>query len=117
MDFVSQGEAFRGDGFPDSHIEMEIPNLSAIQWISVENTDGFTSRWDTIPGNNGWALAVVMGGLRQNQPDGSVHFSTSQPHCHLDLYMQDNGSVSAGLTRYAVSVGLSDGTVLTFPVQ
>lgn len=117
VDFVSQGEAFLGDGFPDSHIEMEIPNLSTIQWISVENTDGFTSRWDTIPGNNGWALAVVMDGLRQNRPDGSVNFSTSRLHCHLDLYMQDNGSVSAGLTHYTVSVGLSDGNVLTFPVR
>ncbi len=117
VDFVSQGEAFQGDGFPDSHIEMEIPNLSTIQWISVENTDGFPSRWDTIPGNRGWALAVVMDGLRRNRPDGSVYFSTPRPHCHLDLYMQDNGSISAGLTRYAVSVGLSDGTVLTFPVR
>jgi len=117
VDFVSQGETFQGDGFPDSHIEMDIPNPSSIQWISVENSDGFPSRWDTIPGNKGWALAVTMDGLRQNRPDGSIHFSTTRPHCHLNLYMQDNGSISAGLTHYTVSIGLADGTVLTYPVS
>ena len=117
VDFVSQGENFHGDGFPDSHIELEIPNPSSILWISVENTDGFPSRWDTIPGNKGWALAVVKNGIRQNRPDGSIHFSTLQPDSHLDLYLQDNGSISAGLTHYRVSVGLSDGSVLTFPLR
>ncbi len=117
VDFVSQGEVFRGDGFPDSHIEVEIPFPATIRWISMENTDGMPSRWDTIPGNNGWALAVVMDGLRQNHPDGNVHFNTTRPHTFLELYMQDNGSISAGLTHYKVQVGLGDGTVLMFPVQ
>jgi len=96
---------------------VEIPFPATILWVSVENTDGMASRWDTIAGNNGWALAVVMDGLRQNHPDGSVNFSTMRPHSYLELYMQDNGSISAGLTQYKVSVGLGDGTVITAPVR
>ncbi len=117
VDFVSQGEVFRGDGFPDSHIELILKNPAQIRWISVKNADGLVSHWDTIPGNDGWALAVVMNGIRQNHPDGSVNFTTPDSETALQLYFQDNGSVSAGLTHYTVSVGLADGSELTFPVQ
>ncbi len=118
VDFVSQAEKFTGDGFPDTHVQVSIPGgVGTIQWIRMINENGFSSLWDTVPANNGWAMAVVVNGLRQNRPDGSVMIPLTSNGLVADLYIQDNGSVSAGLTTYRIDVGLSDGRILSYPVN
>lgn len=118
VDFVSQAEQFAGDGFPDTHVQVHLPSGSAtVQWIRMINENGFPSLWDTVPANNGWAMAVIVNGLRQNRPDGSIRIPLTGSGVVADLYVQDNGSVSAGLTAYRIDVGLSDGQILSYPVN
>lgn len=117
VDFVSQAAVFKPDGFPDVFVKLSVPvPAGSVRTIEVINTDGFPSFWDTDPGNTGWALAVIKDGLRQNQPDGSISFYHIGGTLDLDLYFQDNGSVSAGLTHYQVNLVFSDGQRYTLPV-
>jgi len=117
VDFVSQAAVFNPDGFPDAHIRLSVPvPAGTIQSVEIVNTDGFPSLWDTIPGNTGWALAVIQNGLRQNRSDGQISIYHPGGNLSLDFYLQDNGSISAGMTHYRVDMTFSDGTRFSLPV-
>ncbi|MFP4482136.1 MAG: hypothetical protein ACLFN0_05000 [Thermovirgaceae bacterium] len=82
-----------------------------IEGIATRNVDGTSSAWDRVPNNGIWAIAVDTEGNLRNRSDGSVRFAV-EGRTSLDFWVADNGSITAGSTRYEVIVRFNDGTAM-----
>ena len=111
QDLVGRNEEIRGDGVPDSEMDLQVyaPDRVVTE-IVVENTDGRFSVWDTIPGNGHWALAVYSDQGRISRRDGSLAYLLGRYPERLRLFLQDNGSLSGGRTDFRVRVVFDDGS-------
>lgn len=117
IDLVGGGEALSPDGSPDAHFRLHItaPGKSLTS-LELRNTSGQYSVWDTITGNGMWVIAVVKGKERINAPDGGIKLDLSQDEEILDLYVQDNGSITGGGTNYKLTLMFGDGSKVSIPV-
>lgn len=113
-DLTGKNESFRGDGNTDDHIRLELDGNGTLVSVELHNiVDGNpTVAWDTMPHNGRWALAVAQGNRILNRYDGSVEENLSG-HTTLDLWMNDNGAIASGNSRFEVVLRFSDGQYLT----
>ena len=111
-DVVSRSERLAGDRVNDWMFGIRLRASGTVASITVRNTNGPYSVWDTIPRNGRWLLGVLNNkGQVLNRSDGSVNFSISGT---TDLYLlaADNGVLKAGKTSFKVIVKFADGTTL-----
>jgi len=112
-DVVGRNEILRGDGINDWMFAISLRAEGTIKSITIRNTDGEFSVWDTKPNNGYWLLGVTTYDKRVlNKSDGSVYFNVSG---RTDLYLlaADNGSsLKQGKTNYKVIIEFVDGKVL-----
>jgi len=112
-DVVGRNEILRGDGVNDWMFAISLRAEGTIKSITIRNTDGEFSVWDTKPNNRYWLLGVTTYDKRVlNKSDGSVYFNVSG---RTDLYLlaADNGSsLKQGKTSYKVIIEFVDGRVL-----
>jgi hypothetical protein len=113
VDVVQRSERFAGDGVGDWSFRFRLLGSGTVSSITVRNTNGQFSVWDTIPRNGYWLAAVYSGQRRLSRNDGSVMFNVDGA-IDLTLYVADNGSLSAGRTRYKIIVKFRDGRVAEF---
>ena len=113
VDVVRQNETFGGDRVGDWSFGFRLRGSGTVTSITIRNTNGQYSVWDTIPGNSSWLVAVYSGQRRLNRSDGSVMFNVNGV-MDLTLYVADNGSLAAGRTRYKITVKFRDGRVAEF---
>jgi|GEM_PF-6712072 len=118
IDLVGPGEALSPDGNPDAHFRLHLtaPGKSLTS-LELSNTSGQYSVWDTISGNGMWLMAVLKGQERLNAPDGGIKLDCSQDEEILDIYVQDNGSITGGGTNYKLTLMFGDGSKVSIPVS
>ncbi|MBN1332573.1 MAG: hypothetical protein JW971_02325 [Synergistales bacterium] len=115
-DFLSKNEQLMPDGEKDVLIRVRVGNKGRVSSMTISNTDGRYSVWDTLPGNGKWPLMVVKDGEILNSTNGSVNFEVREPGIY-ELYIPDNGSVKAGDTSYEIRLVYSDGKKFIIPVS
>jgi hypothetical protein len=111
-DVVSKNEILRGDGINDWMFAISLRAEGTIKSITIRNTKGQFSVWDTKPNNGYWLLGVTTYDKRVlNRSDGSVYFDVNDK---TDLYLlvADNGSLQQGKTNYKVIIEFVDGSAL-----
>lgn len=116
-DLTGRNEILRGDGRPDDRIRIELEGEGTLTEVEVRNlVEGRpTSAWDTVPGNERWALAVIRGRETLNKSDGSIEIPLSGKTV-LDLWLTDDGSIEEGKTRFEVILRFADGRRLRAPI-
>lgn len=112
IDYVEQSENLARDGVADWAFPIRLIGSGTVIGISINNTNGVRSIWDTYPGNGMWLTAVVVSGRLMNNSDGSVRFDVNGT-TDLDLYVAENGSLSDGNTNYIITVTFLDGRTVT----
>jgi hypothetical protein len=117
-DQVHQSEAPGADGMPDAVFTVRTCSPGTITAVTVRNTDGRFSVWDTEPGNGLWLLGVVPPGGKYvvNTRIGAVKLDVAAGQ-ELTLYAADNGSIADGDTRYEVELTYADGRTERADVQ
>jgi hypothetical protein len=97
-DRVGSGERLTPDGRPDAVLAVQIqrPGAQTIVGMRVEPLAGGRG-WDTIPGNEHWAIGVSTGPDQPllNNPDGSLTLPMTDSRS-LRLYLADDGTLAAG---------------------
>ena len=112
-DYVRPGERPGKGGAKDWLFEFRIEGKGTVKAISIEAVDeSFT--WDTVPRNKNWLVGVLVPGKKQllNASDGSVSFDVP-PHGTLQLFVEDNGILKNGASKFEITVMWSDGTAST----
>lgn len=117
-DLVGASEDLRGNNIYDAafRVKLNAPNR-VVEAIEVRNLDGIYSVWDTIPSNISWLCAVSAGGRIMNRQDGSINFRLGSNTTTLNLYCEDNDSISGGKTRFKITVFFQQGDPLVMNVQ
>ena len=112
-DYVQKSEKLAGDGVADWAFPVELIGGGTIVMVSINNTSGELSVWDTVPKNGMWSTAVTIDGQIKNSGDGSISLPV-RGTTELVLYMADNGTALAdGKTRYRITIRFSDGRIVT----
>lgn len=116
QDYVSPSAVFQPGGGPDAmfRISLLAPGRT-VAGLEIRHTSGAFSVWNTL-GDGAWAMAVVHNGRLVNDARGRVSLTLDSWETVLDLYVQDNGSIVGGATRYKVTVFFQDGSKLEIPV-
>jgi hypothetical protein len=112
LDFVGQNEVLAADGAADWAFPVTLIGSGTVIGISINNTNGSRSIWDTYPGNGLWLVAVRSSGRILNNNDGSVRFDVGGT-TELGLYVAENGSLAEGITNYIITITFLDGRTVT----
>jgi hypothetical protein len=119
-DAVGKGKTIAGDDKADGLFVLSVQAQNReITGIEIRSTDGTPSIWDTIPGSRNATIGVaaVDDPVRLlNKRDSSVAIPV-RDRADLNLYVADNGSISAGNTHYRVAITFRDGEIAWTPVQ
>ena len=112
-DYGGRYEEIKPDGIYDYPLYL-ITNFpeKRIKDISIVNTNGRYTVWDTIPGNFMWALVVTKGGHLLQHKNSALIKPISANDTYI-LYLPDNGSVFEGKTHYKMTLYFTDGTKAT----
>lgn len=115
---VGASEDLCGNNIYDAafRVRLNAPNR-VVEAIEARNLDGIYSVWDTIPSNISWLCAVSAGGRIMNRQDGSINFRIGRNTTMLDLYCEDNDSISGGKTRFKITVFFQQGDPLVMNIQ
>lgn len=117
-DRVGSGERLTPDGRPDAVLAVQVqrPGAQTIVGMRVEPLAGGRG-WDTIPGNEHWAVGVSTGPDRPllNNPDGSLTLPMTDNRS-LRLYLADDGTLAAG-GFFDLVILFADGQVLRMTVD
>jgi len=111
-DFVGKSERMRGNGTNDWRVELKVNTHGTVKGMKIENTSGSAGYWDTFPGSGRWLIAVTARNSNVlNLSDGSVLIAIPG-ETDLDLWIEDNGSLSDSGVRSRLTLLYDDGREL-----
>ncbi len=111
-DYVGNSERMRGNGTNDWRVELKVNTAGTVKGMKIENTSGSAGQWDTFPGSGRWLVAVTArNGNVLNLSDGSVLIAIPG-ETDLDLWIEDNGSLSDSGVRSRLTLLYDDGREL-----
>jgi len=114
-DYLGRNEQLKPDGEKDALVLLKIGTTGRVSSMTLSNTDGRYSVWDTIPGNGKWPMIVVKDGEILNSTNGSVNFEVREPGTY-SIFIADNGSIRAGDTSYEFRINYTNGKKFRIPV-
>lgn len=103
--------SFGADTKPDTLIRVAVHQPGAIiTGFRIDNVGGKPVRWQTQAASSKAApVAVMLGDVLQNPGDKGFSVSLGEKTIIVDLYVQDNGVIAEGKTRFRVTVLFKDG--------
>lgn len=111
-DYVGPKDQLGKSGKKDWLFEFRIEGSGVVEAITVEAVDA-SFIWDTVPKNRNWIIGVLAPGKGLlNKKDGSVSFEVP-PHNKLQLFVEDNGVLKQGASKFTITVTWSDGSTST----
>ena len=114
-DYVGRNNELKGDGVYDAHFRINLDALRrTVTDLEVRNANGTYSLWRATKTNN-WRAAVIHNGRAINPAEGPLNLVVGDRAETIDVYVQDNGHIALGKTKYKAVVFFKDGSKAEFP--
>lgn len=112
-DVLGMKEDLSPDKMPDAHFVVSIKGLGAITGVSLKAI-GTDRGWDTVPGNDLWAMVVKDGqGETLTTLSGALSARPFLGYVTLDIYVADDGTAFSEKREYEITVSFVDGSTAT----